>query len=331
MKYDFHGVVIEIEASDPEIAARWSATFASRPAADRSPQIRFRLHRVTDVPPAPKGQPDFCQGDLLQYHLSGRHVIAHFPRYGQLRLNMNTGDIEGRIAPVALTAQGVFEDLVAIGLSPLLRRRGMYLLHAFAASPTDRRRGSCRGTARTSRWGAVLLVGDIGAGKTTTGLALLHAGWKLLSNDSPILRDRGAIEVLGYPGLLSAYPDSLDRFPELHRLIAAGDMRPPVSARRKIIFAAEDFYRDVWIDRAPAGAIIFPHIESRVDHALEPLAVPEALRLLLPYAVEQWDQEMIPDHLALLRKFAVGIPAFRLRLGRDSSLIPAALAPALTR
>lgn len=33
----------------------------------------------------------------------------------------------------------------------------------------------------------MLLVGGIGAGKTTTGLSLLNAGWQLLSNDSPVV------------------------------------------------------------------------------------------------------------------------------------------------
>jgi hypothetical protein len=67
--------------------------------------------------------------------------------------------VDGRILPAALETHGVFEDVVAIGLSPLLRRRGMFLIHAFAAAPTPYHAG-------------VVLIGDIGAGKTTTGLAM---------------------------------------------------------------------------------------------------------------------------------------------------------------
>ena len=39
--------------------------------------------------------------------------------------------------------------------------------------------------------------------------------------------------------------------------------------------------------------IVFPKIESRGDHFLEPLSQPEALRLIIPHAIEQWDKAMI--------------------------------------
>ncbi len=53
---------------------------------------------------------------------------------------------------------------------------------------------------------------------------------------------------------------------------------------------------------------------------------PEALRLLLPHAVEQWDREMIGRHLLLLRKMVEKTPAYTLRLGPDVLAIPEVLA-----
>jgi hypothetical protein len=336
MKYDFHGAIVETRSPDAAVAARWGATFASRPTAAGPADIRFTLELAEETPPAPAREPDFRQGDLLEYYVDGAAVTARFPRFGWLRLNLNTGEVGGRIRPAALTTQGVFEDVAAIGISPLLRRRGMFLLHAFAAARRAPQGHTIYGAARasspptaaqsdTSGEQAVLLVGEIGAGKTTTGLALLHAGWKLLSNDSPIVKDEGGVQVLAYPGLLSAYPETLARFPELRALM------PETTAgeRRKTLFAAESVYPGVWIDRARAGALVFPQIEARAEHALEPLAAPEALRRLLPNAVEQWDREMIPAHLALLRKLVEATPAFRLRLGPEVEAIPAVLASAL--
>lgn len=313
-RWQLHDLLVAGCWSGLALGERWCAAFASCPPGDAAaaPDLVLALGLATAAPPPPAGAPDFQLGDLLAYYLqSADCVSAHFPRYGQLRLDLAAGRTEGILTPAALAAHGVFEDLVAIGLSPHLRRRGRFLLHAFAACPPGGR-------------GAVLVVGDIGAGKTTTGLALLHAGWKLLSNDSPMLRSEASrVRVLAYPGLLSAYPDTLARFPELQPLNAAP------GARQKVLFAAESIYPQVWTDSAPAGAVLFPQIEPRASHALEPLPAPEALRLILPHAVEQWDRAMIPVHLALLNQLIQSAPAFRLRLAPDLDSLPALLAAAL--
>jgi hypothetical protein len=41
-------------------------------------------------------------------------------------------------------------------------------------------------------------------------MALLQAGWKLLADDSPVVDESGQIQ--SYPGLLSAYPETMQRF-----------------------------------------------------------------------------------------------------------------------
>ncbi len=312
-RWQMHGLTIEGSWSAPEIGERWCATFAPLPLTAATPDLGIQLSLVAQVPAAPSATPNFTQGDLLAYYLQGPLVLAHFPRFGQLELDLAHGTTRGVITLAALATYGVFEDLLAIGLSPHLRRRGQFLLHAFAAAPA-------------ANAPAVLIIGDIGAGKTTTGLALLHAGWKLLSNDSPILTaDAGVVSVLAYPGLLSAYPDTLARFSELGSLI----LLAPV--REKTIFAAEAVYPDVWLSATSAGVLLFPQIENRPEHALEPLSPPEALQLILPHAIEQWDRAMIPSHLALLTQLIQTTPAYRLRLGPDTDTLPAILASTLDK
>jgi hypothetical protein len=307
-----HDLVVEGRWTAPAIGERWEATFAPRPQTGAAPDLTFALDLAGQVPPAPAGPPDFRQGDLLAYYLDGQSSVAHFPRYGQLTLDLARGTTQGCLTQAALATYGVFEDLLAIGLSPHLRRRSQFLLHAFAAAPA-------------AGAPAVLLAGDIGAGKTTTGLALLHAGWKLLSNDSPILSESNEkISVLAYPGLLSAYPDTLARFPELAGMASAA----AAPLREKTLFAAEAVYPDVWLESAPAGAVVFPRIEPRAEHALERLAPAAALAELLPHAIEQWDRPMIAPHLALLNKLIQTTPAYRLLLGPDSGTIAEILATA---
>jgi hypothetical protein len=300
---------VSVEGDDAARAA-WQSIFAPLPpvAGDRA-DVRCRMRIVDRVPPAPDRAPDFVQGELLRYWVDGDSVCAHFPRFGRIEIDLDRSASSLHVVPGALQTYGVFEDLAAIALSPHLRRRRRFLIHAFAA---------CLGGR------AVLIVGGIGAGKTTAGLSLLDAGWKLLSNDSPLVADDATI--LSYPGRLAAFPDTLERFAGTRHL-AAG----PVAAagRAKIAVDAESVWPDVWAKSAPAGAILFPRIETRPDHRLEPLGPAETLRRLLPHAIERWDKPMIPPHLAVLGTLAAAAPGFELRLSHDVSTVPALVASVL--
>ena len=171
----------------------------------------------------------------------------------------------------------------------------------------------------------MLLVGGIGAGKTTTGMALLNAGWQLLSNDSPMIAANG--HVLSYPGVLAGYPDTFARF---ERTAHLADQIPTQAGRKKLLVDAESVFANVWRDQAPIGAICFPQIEDRETHAMEPLSQPDALRLLLPHAIEQWDRPMIPRHLSILRQLVGAAPAYRLKLAPNVLTIPDVVATVLS-
>src|SRR4029078_3956384 len=152
-RWQLHQHIVEGRWSAPAVGDRWRATFASLlEAPSTGAALAFSLELVDEVPAAPTRTPDFEQGDLLAYYQNGSEVIAHFPRYGQLRLNLADGATHGAITNAGLSAYGVFEDLLAIGLSPHLRLRGMFLLHAFAARPPLLPHVGA---------GAILLAGDI--------------------------------------------------------------------------------------------------------------------------------------------------------------------------
>jgi hypothetical protein len=268
--------------------------------------ISVALELATELPSPPPLEPHYRQGDLIAYYLADNMATAHMPRFAQLQMDLGAAETSGRLLPAALTTYGVLEDILAISLSPHLRRQGRYLIHAFAAA--------------SDGW-AILLVGGIGSGKTTSGLALLNAGWQLLANDSPALTLTG--EVLSYPGALAAFPDSLARFPAT---AALADAPPAASGRQKISFAAEAVWPEVWAERAPLAAIFFPAIEPRAEHAAEPLTPPLALRRLLPHAVEQWDRAQMPAHLEALSRAVERAPAYVLHLGPDVAALPSLLA-----
>jgi hypothetical protein len=306
MRWNLHNLIIEGTSNDATLRQSWQSSFASLPSSTAVPDIQLVLNIVPTMPAAPSGDPHFQQGDLLAYYVYGQDVVVHFPRFGQLQLDLSAGVTNGRILSTTLNTYGVLEDLIAIALSPHLRRRGLFLLHAFAAVYEGQ---------------AVLLVGGIGAGKTTTGMSLLNAGWQLLSNDSPIINQSGA--VLCYPGVLAGYPDSFARFAATAEL---AQQHPLQEGRPKLTIPAEQIWPEVWCERAGIGAILFPQIKGEGEHEIRPLSQPETLRLLLPHAVEQWDKTMMPGHLAALRQLVEAAPGYELALGPDVLAIPEQLA-----
>ena len=69
-----------------------------------------------------------------------------------------------------------FEDLTTLALAPLLRRLGLFMIHAFTAALSGK---------------AVMFVGPSGSGKTSCGLALASAGWQILANDVALMQESG--------------------------------------------------------------------------------------------------------------------------------------------
>lgn len=310
MRWQFHSLIIEGLTNDASLRAAWARSFASLPAATAVSDLQIQLNIVGSVPEPPDGEPQFRQGDLLHYYVEETQAIAHFPRFGQLQLDLAAGTTTGQVVTAVLNTYGVLEDVIAISLSPHLRRRDLFLIHAFAAAFAGQ---------------AVLLVGGIGAGKTTTGMALLDAGWQLISNDSPIVTAEAT--VLQYPGVLAAYPETFARFAATEKL-AGGTL--PENGRAKISVPAEQIWPDVWCAQAPLRAIFFPQIEKRPEHVIEPLPGPVALMRLLPHAMEQWDRAMMPRHLTVLRQLVEAAPGYTLHLGPDVLAIPALIQQTLT-
>lgn len=260
---------------------------------------------IGKMPAPPDLRPSFQKGNLLTYYIDGSTATVHFPRFGQITLDLTKGETKGKLIPETVHNYNVLEDIVAIGLSPHLRRRGMFLIHGFAAA----RKGQ-----------GIILVGPIASGKTTTGMALLNAGWKLLSNDSPIINQDSRI--LSYPGMLTASPDSFARFRATSRIISMELESPGV---KKLAVPAEQIWPSVWIDQAAPAVIFFPSIEFRKKPFLTPLKPIESLRRLLPQAVEQWDQKMIPSHLQVLSRLVKKASSFCLHLGTEIEAIPSLL------
>jgi len=312
----WHDFTLALDSNSTRIEAEWAQLFApfrsSVGEGRGGKDIRLCLTMNSKMPPPPAGRPAYSQPDLVVYP-AGDQTIIHLPQLGQLRVDPAAGLVEGVLVPAALDVHGAFEDINAIGLAPLLRRHGRVLIHAFAAAYQGR---------------TLLLVGESASGKTTTGLALLAAGWKLIANDSPMLGERdGELIAFAYPGLLSAHPDAWQRIPAL-RAFADDPALAPTRPGWKIALAAQELFASPWQGEAPVKAICLLSLDAEVglpDHHLEPISPAVALGRLLSHSVDRWDQETLDFQIDLLQKTVQQVPTFLLRLGTDVPALPGLL------
>lgn len=314
MQVNLHGLDLVLESDSRRIRGEWGRLYApfladgcSEPES-WSGQVCCRLHLALSVPSPPTEEPCYSQPDLAVYQDGGAYLL-HLPRVAQLCVDPAMGLVSGVIAPAALDTYGAFEDINAIGLSPLFRRNGRVLIHAFAAAISGR---------------AVLLVGDNASGKTTTGLSLLSAGWKLIANDATLLGEQSdRVIAYAYPGLLSAHGDALQRIPVLRPLLS-DPAAMPARPGWKYVFDAQDHFPAPWLWEAEVAAVCLLQLDSergQSGHHLTSISPAVAVGQLLPHSVDRWDQETLDLQIDLVHRLAQ-VPIYRLRLGRDVLALP---------
>ena len=152
--------------------------------------------------------------------------------------------------------------------------------------------------------GAWLLAGDTHAGKSTTSVNLIEAGWRFVSDDHVVLfRDGdGSIAVEGWPRRFHLDEGWADGSP-LHR---RGEVDPHLR------------WPGQWQRTAPLAGLLFPRVEANLPTALSPLPATEALAGLMrqsPWLLA--DRACAAEVLAFLRS-ACERPAYMLRLGLDT-------------
>ncbi|MCB9099923.1 MAG: hypothetical protein H6632_10310 [Anaerolineales bacterium] len=307
---NLHGLTIAFQAPDQPLKDRFEQVYGHLPrqtGGEPDITIDWHIHQHPAAPPPPPGMPSLAETPLVSYYGAGDLVVVRLPKYGLVAVDLANSRLIGAVTRLCLEAYGVFEDVLMIALAPLYRRRGWFPLHAFAALAPNGR--------------AALITGHIGSGKTTTGLALMNAGWKLLSNDSPLLRlTNHQVEVLAYPGQLSAFDDSLARFDTLKRFIPT-DPEPEAlnllapAGPQKRVFRAEDVFTEPWASTGLAGGVFFPQVVPGLNQSeLVPVPPTKAALELVPQAIEGWDKATVPPSLHLVRTLVEQAPCFILRL-----------------
>lgn len=150
-----------------------------------------------------------------------------------------------------------------------------------------------------------LLVGDAHAGKSTTCMNLVAAGWDYLSDDQLILGRDAATGEIRIEGWLRAF-----------HLDDGWGSGTPLHRRRAVDPATLGSGR--WRRTAQLSGLLFPQVAADAPTTLTPVTQGDALSRLLrqtPWLLA--DLASAAATLELLRT-AAGYPAFHLRLGLDS-------------
>lgn len=309
---NLHDLQISFQSPDPPLKQRFEQVYGHLPrqaGRDADLTIDWHIHKQPTAPLPPAEMPIISEESLVSYYGTDEIVVVRLPKYALVTVDLANSRLDGAVTQQCLEAYGVFEDVLMITLAPLYRRRGWFPLHAFAALAPDGR--------------AALITGDIGSGKTTTGLALLNAGWKLLSNDSPLLQlVDGRVEVLAYPGQLSAFDDSLARFVHLKRFIPANP-DPNFAGRQKRVFRAEEAFAEPWASIGLAGGLFFPQVVPGLTQSeLVEVSPTEAALRIVPQAIEGWDKATVPASLRVVRSLVEQAPCYLLRLSPQVEQLP---------
>lgn len=198
------------------------------------------------------------------------------------------------IRPDPPPAPGDVSAALAVCAALLLGRLGRALLHAAAVVGPDGR--------------AWLLVGDSHAGKTSTCVNLIRAGWDWLADDQVVVRPGagGGVQVEGWPRRFTL-DDGFEAGASLGRRTATHPARfGPGRPRRA----------------APLGGVLLPRVRAPEPTALRPAHPADALSQLIrqsPWLLA--DAHAAPGVLALLSAMS-RTPVYHLALGTDTYANP---------
>jgi hypothetical protein len=304
--YSLHGLHLAVNGWDEAVDALHArlARLEEIATAD-APDLELELVGAPDGESLPDlerpatGRPvyDPPDGVVLYEDAADRLFLELGPR---LRAVCEPG--RGRARLDCVGAEGgdlwtLSHPLATLPLVELLKRRGLYSLHAG---------GLCRGGR------GLVLPGTSGAGKSTLTLALVRAGFGFLGDDTLFLARRPeGLRLLAFPDEVDLTEQTVAFFPELARHLTA----PRPGWRKRQLRAEEAYGAEVVWECAP-GHLVFPRVAGREESRLFPLEAGEALLDLVPNVLLT-EPVSSQAHLDALAELANASSCWRLETGRD--------------
>lgn len=241
----------------------------------------------------------------------GGRLIADFFDAGLLVIDGAQGRADGYLIQPQMMHESLIEYLFHLALIELLRRRGLYTIHATALEKHGR---------------GILIPGNSGRGKTTSFISLLRSGYRYLSDDHPLIRDAGThVDLLPFPIKVNVTEDTVAFFPELRE--APDHLLHPGFPKRA--FYAEELYSTSMGECCRPAMVLFPHVIDAPYSHLEPLPKSRALETLLPQALLVYDPDVARREFQVLAKVVQQVDCYRLHFGRDILDLPKLITPLL--
>ena len=286
-------LVVRCDTALEPIVAPWCPLHAMPPRA--APPDAATID-VDVMPPRDAADSDDTADPLLLF--DGVRAVAHDEAIALL----GASGARGRIALAARRAQlrlpaddlsragGDTYSMLTLASAFLIGRLGGALVHAGSVVDPEGR--------------AWLLVGDTHAGKTTTCVSLVDAGWRYLADDQVVLRfgADGDVEVEGWPRrahLDEGWSDAV-----VTGTRGTVDLRQRWGAR--------------WLARAPLGGVLLPSV--RADEPTRASAIDAAPAFAALVRQSPWlmaDRGAAAAVMSLLRATATRA-SLAVSLGRDS-------------
>lgn len=327
--YGLHGIPLAVSGWGPAAAAvhaRLERLPAPGPAGTGGLEIEIlagdEADALTQRRPAdgrpvydpPDGEVLYSDAQDLLYieHGIGRRLVALCePAAGRARLGLRGSPAETGAG--AEDAWYLSHPLFTVPLAEILKRRGLFMLHAAGAGKDGR---------------ALLLPGTSGAGKSTLAVALVRAGLDLLGDDTLFLArgegaSSGGLRLLAFPDEIDLTPQSVGLLPEVAPLLR----RQPGWQKSQLAAERLDGCRIAWETRP--SILVFPRVAAgRTESRLTPIDPFEALLELAPNVLLT-EAASSQAHLDALGELAQASRCYRLETGRDLAAAAAQLAALL--
>ena len=289
-----HDGALRLEAAPDllPLLGRWLPLLPYETAPPVREGAAIRVARRSDDGPAPAARPVLRLGSVDAW-VEDEAATLRGATGCAGRIGLAAGAAELSVPRAAQDAEAAGWDLysmLTLSSALLLGRMGRALVHAAAVVAPG--------------GGAWLLAGDTHAGKSTTAINLITAGWDFVSDDHVVLfrGADGGVRVEGWPR----------RF----HLDEGWEEGAPGRARGEVDPHAR--WPGRWRRTAPLAGVLFPRVSAAEPTALASTPAADALAGLLrqsPWLLA--DRAAAPAVLGLLHA-ACGRPAFALRLGLDS-------------
>lgn len=310
-QYNIHGLALNVSAKDSLIAGLMAdelRAFRSRKRVPGALTLEFKTLPARNGKPLTK---EFLRKNCVAQKIMTRKTLTHY--YRQNLITTVTHYKEKKIETEVAAEPSLFPDpacyfCLTQPVSPWLKKRGLFFLHAGCVSENGR---------------GVLVVGDSGAGKSTLTVSAIRGGFKLISDEQPLLSlEKKAVIARAFPRRIRIDRVPAGLFPELRPVLKSS------KAERLVFHAADIWPKALGESWCRPEVVIFPRFGLNNRLRVKKIHASGALARLLQDEHLVWYQDgpwknLSRLHLELLNRLAAGTRAYEMTYGvKDILKIP---------